>query len=101
MLRITVKTTRKALIFQLEGKLAGPWLRELENCWQSTITRERKPVVRIDLTGVTFIDNAAKACLAAMHREGAEFIATDCVTKDVVREILEDCSQTTAGEMTA
>ncbi len=90
MLRITVKKTRRALTFQLEGTLAGAWLRELEQCWSSTMTRERKPIVRVDLTGVTFIDTPGKAYLATMHREGAEFIAHDCMTKDVVREIYED-----------
>ena len=57
------------------------------------MTRERKPIVRVDLTGVTFIDGAGKACLATMHRQGAEFIALDCMTKDVVREICEDRSR--------
>ena len=94
MLRITVKKTRKALTFQLEGTLAGAWLRELEQCWSSTMMRERKPIVRVDLTGMTFIDAAGKACLATMHRQGAEFIAHDCMTKDVVREICEDRSRT-------
>ena len=27
-------------------------------------------ILRVDLTGVTFIDDAGKACLAAMHRRG-------------------------------
>jgi ABC-type transporter Mla MlaB component len=98
MLRITVKKTRKALTFQLEGTLAGMWLRELEQCWTSTLTRERKPIVRVDLTGVTFIDTAGKAVLATMHREGAEFIAHDCLTKDVVREVCEDRSRTVTRE---
>jgi len=97
MLRITVNRTREALTFQLEGKLTAPWLRELEECWRSTIVPKHKPIIRVDLSGLTFIDHAGKARLAAMHRQGAELIATDCVTKDLVREILEDCSQTTAG----
>ena len=98
MLRITVKKTRKALTFQLEGTLAGVWLRELEQCWTSALIRERKPIVRVDLTGVTFIDTPGKACLATMHGQGAEFIAHDCMTKDVVREICEDRSRTVAPE---
>ena len=49
----------------------------------------RKPIVRVDLTGVTFIDAAGQACLAAMHRQGAEFIAPDCLTKAVVAEITQ------------
>src|SRR5215471_2645296 len=100
MLRITVNRTRKALTFRLEGKLAAPWLRELKECWRSTIVPHRKPIVRVDLSGLTFIDNAGKACLAAMHRQGAELIARDCMTNDVVREIREGCWPTIAGETT-
>jgi hypothetical protein len=87
MLRITVHDNPRSLTFQLEGSLAGPWLRELEECWQSTLASQRKPILRVDLTGVTFINAAGKACLAALHRQGAEFVATDCLTKAVVAEI--------------
>ena len=87
MLRITVHDSPRALTFQLEGRLAGPWVRVLEECWQSTPARQGKPVLRVDLTGVTFVDAAGKACLAAMHRQGAEFVAADCLMKAVVAEI--------------
>jgi hypothetical protein len=87
MLRITVHDKPGALTFQLEGRLAGPWVRVLEECWWSALGRERKPLFRVDLTGVTSIDAAGRAHLAAMHREGAELVATDCLTKAVVAEI--------------
>ena len=87
MLRITVHDNPQALTFQLEGRLAGPWLRELEECWKSTLAQQRKSILRVDLTGVTFIDDAGKTCLAAMHRQGAELVAADCLTKDIVAEI--------------
>ena len=87
MLRITVHDNPQALTFQLEGRLAGPWLRELEQCWKSTLVQPRKPILRVDLTGVTFIDDAGKTCLAAMHRQGAEFVAADCLTEVIVNEI--------------
>jgi ABC-type transporter Mla MlaB component len=89
MLRITVHDTPPVLTFQLEGRLAGPWVRELEACWQDTLAHQRNPIRRVDLTGVTFIDAAGRACLAAMHRQGAEFIAPDCLTKAVVAEITQ------------
>jgi anti-anti-sigma regulatory factor len=99
MLRITVHDNPQALTFQLEGRLAGPWLQELEECWPSTLARQRKPVLRVDLTGVTFIDAAGKACLAAIHRQGAEFIAADVLTKGIVAEISQvsfpDCGRPT------
>ena len=88
MLRITVHDEPGSLTFQLEGGLAGPWVRVMEECWQSALARRRQSVVRVDLTGATSIDAAGRACLAAMHREGAEFIAADCLTKAVVAEII-------------
>jgi len=88
MLRITVHDTPGALTFQLEGRLAGPWVRVLQECWQSELARQREPSLRVDLTEVTSIDAAGKACLAALHRQGAEFIAADCLTKAIVAEII-------------
>ena len=89
MLRITVHDEPRTLTFQLEGSLAGPWVRVLEECWQSTVTGRRVRSLLLDLTGVTFIDAAGRACLAAMHRQGAEFVAADCLTKAVVAEITQ------------
>lgn len=87
MLRITMRDNQESLTFQLEGRLAGAWVKEVEQCWQST--RQRKPILRVDLTGVTFIDDAGKTCLAAMHRQGAELVAADCLTKEIVAEITQ------------
>ena len=87
MLRITVHNDPESLTFQLEGRLAGPWVRVMEECWQTARARQRKPILRVDLTGVTSIDAPGRAHLAAMHREGAEFVATDCLMKAVVAEI--------------
>jgi ABC-type transporter Mla MlaB component len=86
MFRITVHDDPESLTFQLEGRLAGPWVRELEECWRRTVAG-RRPAVRFDLTGLTYIDAAGKAFLAAMHREGAGFVAADCLTKALVAEI--------------
>jgi anti-anti-sigma regulatory factor len=97
MLRITVHDVPRTLTFQLEGRLAGAWVRELEECWQSALASPPKLILRVDLSGVTFINAAGKDCLAAMHRQAAEFVATDCFTKAVVAEIaqatLPDCGR--------
>ena len=87
MLRITVHDEPGALTFQLEGRLAGHWVRVLEECWQSALARQRQPTLRVDLTEVTSIDAAGRACLAALHREGTVLIAADCLTRAVVAEI--------------
>ena len=87
MLRITLHDRPEALTFQLEGRLAGPWVRVLQECWQSALAGRRQSALRVDLTEVTSIDAAGRACLAALHRRGAEFIAADCLTRAVVDEI--------------
>jgi anti-anti-sigma regulatory factor len=89
MLRITVHDNPQSLTFRLEGRLAGPWVRELEECWQSALASQPKPTLRVDLTGVTFIGAAGKACLEAMLRQGAKFVAADCLTKAIVAEVTQ------------
>ena len=89
MLRITVHDKPGALTFGLEGRLAGPWVRVLQECWQSTLASQHRPILRVDLTAVTSIDAAGQACLAALYRQGAEFVAVDCLMKAIVAEITQ------------
>jgi hypothetical protein len=95
MLRITVHNDSESRTFQLEGRLAGPWVRALEDCWQSTVAGPRKRVLRFDLTGVTSIDAAGKEFLAARHTEGAAFLASGCLMRAVVAEITDTPTPTT------
>src|SRR5688572_24988593 len=87
MLRITVHDETESLTLQLEGGLAGPWVQEAENCWQRTLAGQPKPVVRIDLAGVTIIDAAGKAFLAAAHSQGGTLVASGCMMRAVVAEL--------------
>jgi hypothetical protein len=91
MLRITAHDDLRCLMIQLEGRQAGPWVRELEDCWQSTRTRasQRKPVLRFDLTDVTDIDAADQKFLAARYTEGAKFLALSSLMRAVVAEITD------------
>jgi hypothetical protein len=88
MLRITASDNPRLLTFRLEGRLEGPWVHELEQCWRSLLDSGSRPTVCVDLTGVTYIDAAGKARLAEMHERGARFISGDCETKAVVAEIV-------------
>ncbi len=88
MLRITANDEPRVLSFRLEGRLEGAWVDELETCWRGMVARAGTPALRVDLTGVTFVDAAGKAQLTAMHGEGAEFVADDCLTRAIVSEII-------------
>ena len=92
MLRITLHTKPGSLTFKLEGRLGGEWVRVLEECWRSAVAGGRDIVFYVDLTELTSIDAAGRACLAALHREGARFIAADCMTKAIVADFVRDAN---------
>lgn len=75
-----------AVSLKLEGRLAGPWVEELDTCWrQMTANPQGRTVV--DLTGVTFVDVDGKALLTRMWQQGAELCAAGCLTRCIVDEI--------------
>ncbi len=46
MLRITVRQEPTTTTIELEGKLAGPWVEELERCWRTALA-EAKASLRL------------------------------------------------------
>ena len=72
--------------FMLEGRLAGPWVAELETCWRQMPVSQRGRTV-IELTGVTFVDAKGKALLTQMWQQGAQLHAVGCLTRCIVEEI--------------
>jgi hypothetical protein len=85
MLRITTQNDGVTTVFDLEGKLAGPWVDELERCWQQAVINHRP--VRVVLKTVAFIDAEGRRLLADMYRQGVELAAEGCMTKAVVEGI--------------
>jgi hypothetical protein len=88
MLRISVHDDPHSVTFQLEGKLAGSWVRELEDCWRSTSEVLPKSAVRFNLSEVSYVDAAGKEFLAERYREGHELVAAGCMMKYIVAEIV-------------
>ena len=86
MLKITTQGDATRTVFELEGTLAGPWVKELGDCWQQAVIVDQK--VRVMLKAVTFIDGAGRKLLAEMHRQGAELAAEGCMTKAIIEEIM-------------
>ncbi|HWF60456.1 MAG TPA: hypothetical protein VN666_09120 [Nitrospira sp.] len=88
MLKITEQrgTEVDALTLVLEGRLAGPWVEELQASWYALSANEHHHVV-INLADVTYIDAHGKTLLARLWRQGAELRASGCLTKCIVEEI--------------
>jgi hypothetical protein len=86
MLKVTIKEVDSAETWELEGKLSGDWVKELERCW-----RERTPApgtpLHVHLKAVSYIDAAGKQLLAEMHGGGVEIRGCGCMVKAVVEEI--------------
>jgi anti-anti-sigma regulatory factor len=87
VLKITTHTSDVSTRITLEGRLAGPWVVELETCWRPIAANPKSRAVVVDLTGVTFVDTNGKTLLAKMWRQGAELRAAGCLTKCIVEEI--------------
>jgi hypothetical protein len=87
MLRITIHENLTSVTFQLEGGLAGSWVQELERCWRGTVPTNFAPLVRFDLSEVTFMDATGKEFLEARHAQGAELVASGCLMRAIVAEI--------------
>ena len=88
MLRITIDDNPEVLTFRLEGRLEGPWVALLADCWSTELARARGRRLCADLNGVTFIGPDGKALLARMCKERAEFMACDQMTKAILAEIV-------------
>ena len=86
MLKITTKTGVTGTILELEWKVAGPWVNELEGCWRLAVMVDQP--VRVMLKTVTFIDQAGRKLLTEMHHDGAELVGEGCMTKAIIEEIM-------------
>jgi anti-anti-sigma regulatory factor len=86
MLKITTDLDGKRANLELEGRLAGPWVQELRDCWQEAISADGQ--INVVLKQVTFIDDAGRQLLAEMHRRGAVLVAEGCMTKAIVEAII-------------
>ncbi len=93
MLKITTRTEAAKVVLELEGRLRGPWVQELEGAWKRAAIVKRP--VMVVLRAVAFIDAAGRKLLSEMHREGAELLAEGCMTKAIVEEITNNSQKET------
>ena len=89
MLKITVHIDGGVVVFELEGKLSGPWVKELEQSWRSIAATQQSYSARVDLSSVTFMDQEGTDLLTKMYREGAELVTTGCLNKCIVERIMQ------------
>jgi ABC-type transporter Mla MlaB component len=88
MLKITTVMAEQQTTLNLTGKLSGPWVAELNRHWQCVAVFQRRGVLIVNVTDVTFMDAEGQALLTEMWRAGVELHTTDCFTKAIVDRIV-------------
>jgi hypothetical protein len=84
MLRISGSEIGGVQKWTLCGQLAGPWVGTLQKEWQ--FRRQQSPNARtiLDLSDVTFIDEAGEKLLREMGDQGVEFVAKGIETRHIL-----------------
>ncbi len=88
MLRITeIADGGPDVLLKLEGKLRGPWVEELSRVCAG-LSRGEPRAVRLDLSAVTFLDEAGTRLLRELMRGGVAVTASGFVAELLRREDL-------------
>jgi anti-anti-sigma regulatory factor len=87
VLRITTRTNEDGLLLELEGRLSGPWVPELEAAWRAARATDPEASIRVNLCEVDVVDAAGRYLLALMHESGAQLVARGCAMSELLREI--------------
>jgi hypothetical protein len=87
MLKITLHDANGLLRLELEGRLAGAWVCELEHCWHTAKADHPNRKCSVDLTSVTFIDQAGRYLLQLMHRDGVSLMVSGLMRQDILDHI--------------
>src|SRR5256885_338587 len=95
MLRITTEKKKGRTVLNVEGRLSGPRVPMLEQCWREMRADAPDEKFQVNLCGVTFIDAAGKILLKGMYSEGAQLLAEGCLNQAIVSEITAE--QKTGG----
>jgi outer membrane protein len=94
MLRITTQKKRGKTVLSIEGRLAGPLVGTLEQCWRELRGASPDEKLHLNLCGVSFIDAAGRVLLKEIHRQGGELVAEGCLNQAIVEEIVKSEKET-------
>ena len=89
MMKIQMQELDDQLILQVEGRLAGAFVPELENCWQAARANQHNRKISVDLKSVICIDRAGRTLLQLMHRNGVGFLRAGLAIQDILEQIME------------
>lgn len=89
MMRIETKELDGELILEVEGRLAGAFVPELEQCWRAAQAKRPGRRIAVDLKGITCVDRSGRYLLQSMHGGGVAFLRAGLAMQDVLEQIGE------------
>ena len=92
MLKIDTIESASEILLALQGRLAGPWVDELESQWRLMQAKAGERRIAIDLSGVTGIDGAARYLLQLMRVRSVRLVGASIA----IRASVDDEAQPTS-----
>lgn len=89
MIKIQMREAHDELILQVEGRLAGAFVPELESSWQIVREHHAGRKISVDLKNVTCVDRSGRYLLQLMHSDGVSFLRAGLGIQDILEEIME------------
>jgi anti-anti-sigma regulatory factor len=89
MMKIQTKESDGLIVLEIEGRLAGACVPELEACWQAARRDQPDRAVAVDLKSVTCIDRAGRRLLEAMYGGGVRFLRAGLAVQDILEQVME------------
>ena len=89
MLKISVKNEEPGNrhLLEVEGRLAGPWVGELNRCWESERERTAAAAIVVRLSNVSFVDETGTDLLRKMFQAGAKLEGSGCMVRALIAQI--------------
>ena len=89
MIKIHGQEIDGRLVLYVEGRLAGAFVPELENCWTTARSSDPGRKIAVDLSGVTCVDRSGRYLLQLMHTSGIDFLRPGIALQDILQQISE------------
>ncbi len=87
MLRVSTSSNKSGVTLKVEGRLAGPWVEEFRARWTTDKEIFQSQALSVDLTNLTFVDDAGKGLLMEIRTSGVMLVGSGVMTKSLIDEI--------------
>jgi anti-anti-sigma regulatory factor len=89
MVKIQVTELEDRIVLEVQGRLAGAFVPEVQSAWRTALANTPGYKVQVDLKNVTCVDREGRALLRSMHGQGVEFLRAGIATQDILDDILQ------------